>query len=90
MRDIDEIIKALTQSHPGLSVEQLKVRHPGADDDGLWFFTHTSSPHQVQLESPHGMCPFLFESDANATRATADTVAIAIGLVVDGLSLPAA
>jgi hypothetical protein len=90
MRDIDAIIEALIQAHPELSVGQLKVLHPGADDDGLWLFTHPSSSYEVQLESPHGMCPFLFESDANATRATADTVAIAIGLVADGLSLPAA
>jgi hypothetical protein len=90
MRDIDAIIEALIQAHPELSVGQLKVPHPGADDDGLWFFTHPSSPHEVQLESPHGMCPFLSESDANTSSVTADTVAIAIGLVADGLSLPAA
>jgi hypothetical protein len=90
MRDIDAIIEALIQAHPEMSVEQLKVQHPGADDDGLWFFTHPSSPHEVQLESPHGTCPFIFETDANPTQATADTILAAVNLVAGGLGLPAA
>ena len=90
MRDIDAIIEALIQAHPELSVERLKVLHPGADDDGLWFFTHPSSPHEVQLESPHGMCPFIFETDANPTQVTADTILTAANLVAGGLGLPAA
>jgi hypothetical protein len=90
MRDIDAIIEALIQTHPELSVDQLKVLHPGVDDDGLWFFTHPSSPNEVQLESPHGMCPFIFETDANPTQATADTILTAVSLVAGGLGLPAA
>ena len=87
MRDIDAIIKALALAHPELVVEQLQVLHPGADDDGLWFFRHPASPYEVQLESPSGACPFLFETDAHASSATAGTVAEAISLVVGGLGL---
>ena len=89
MRDIDAIIKALALAHPELVVEQLQVLHPGADDDGLWFFRHPASPYEVQLESPAGACPFLFETDAHASSATAGTVAEAISLVVGGLGLAA-
>ena len=87
MRDIDVIAESLGLAHPELSVEQLKVLHPGADDDGLWFFRHPSSPHEVQLESPFGMCPFIFETDADASATTATTIAEAIFLVANGLGL---
>ena len=89
MRDIDTIIEALTSAHPTLVVEQLKVLHPGADDDGLWFFRHPSSPNEVQLESPDGTCPFLFETDAHGGRATVATVSDAVSLVAVELGLDA-
>jgi hypothetical protein len=89
MRDIDKITKQLTSTHPRLMVEQLKVVHPGADDDGLWFFRHPSTRHEVQLESSTGNCPFLFETDANHTRSIAETVVDAIELVARGLGLVA-
>ena len=89
MRDIDVIILSLTQSYPELSVEQLAVTHP-ADDDGIWYFKHPSCPHEVHLESSYGICPFIFETSADATVATADSVPAAIRLVVDGLGLAAA
>ena len=87
MRDIDEIIRSLTYAHPQLVHDRLKVGHPGADDDGLWFFRHPSSPFEVQLESPEGQCPFLFETSARHAPATAGTVAEAISLVAAGLGL---
>lgn len=87
MRDIDEIIDALTRAHADIVVQQLQVLHPGADDDGVWFFRHPASPHEVQLESPAGACPFLFESDAHPSPATANTVAEGISLVAGGLGL---
>ncbi|UHQ22119.1 hypothetical protein LVB77_15800 [Lysobacter sp. 5GHs7-4] len=86
MRDIDLIIQTLKAAHPDLIAEQLKVRHPG-DDDGLWFFRHASTPYEVQLESGAGSCPFLFETDEDTIRRTADTVAEAIRLVERGLGL---
>lgn len=60
-RDIDSILAVLTQALPALRWEQLRVSHPGADDDGLWFLTHPASRVEVQLESSTGMLPFLLE-----------------------------
>ena len=90
MRDIDKINSELTREHPELIWEQLRVAHPGADDDGLWFFRHPASEHEVQLESSTGMCPFLFETTANTERVAASTVAEAIALVSHGLGLSSA
>ncbi len=87
MRDIDVIIERLTSAHPELRAEQLRVLHRGADDDGLWFFRHPDCPHEVQLESSTGSCPFLFETDANNQRLTAATVADAVTFVAMGLGL---
>jgi len=87
MRDIDAIIETLTLAHPELVVEQLKVSHPGVDDDGLWFFRHPSSRVEVQLESHTGSCPFLFETNANGTRVSASTAPDAVSLVASGLGL---
>ena len=87
MRDIDVIIQRLTSAHPRLHAEQLRVLHPGSDDDGLWFFRHPDSPHEVQLESSTGSCPFVFETDANEQRLSAATVTDAVLFVTRGLGL---
>ena len=89
MRDIDSIIRELIQSYPELSIEQLTVMHP-ADDDGIWYFKHPSCPHEVKLESSYGICPFIFETTADSTFETAETIPAAIRLVIDGLGLAAA
>lgn len=89
MRDIDTIIAALCSSQLDVAVEQLKVRHVGADDDGVWFFRSASCPFEVQLESSTGQCPFIFESGANTGTSTAHTVADAIAFVTSGLGLRA-
>ena len=62
-RDIDLIIERLTANIPDIHIEQLKVRYPGADDDGLWFINIQGYKEQVQIESSEGMCPFIIESD---------------------------
>lgn len=92
MRDIDAIIARLKLLHPDISVEQLSVLHPGADDDGLWFFRHPATVIEVQLESSAGVCPFLFESSGSPDRLNAGNIDHAIALVVAGLglSVPAA
>ena len=46
-RDIDLIIEMLTANVPGIHIEQLKVIHPGADDDGLWFINIHDHKEQV-------------------------------------------
>jgi hypothetical protein len=67
-RDIDLIIAQLTADVPGIHIEQLKVTHPGNDDDGLWFIQIMGRQGEVQIESPSGNCPFLIESDFNNDR----------------------
>lgn len=87
MRDIDKIVQSLFHAHPGLVHEQFRMLHPGADDDGLWFFRHPDFSFEVQLESPNGECPFLFETSELHEPAQARTVAEAISLVAAGLGL---
>ena len=87
MRDIDAIIQQLQLAHPGISAEQLSVLHPGADDDGLWFFRHPASSTEIQLESATGNAPFLVESSESGDRDEAGTVQQAVALVVAGLGL---
>ena len=85
MRDIDAIIARLRLTHPDVSAAQLTVLHPGADDDGLWFFRHPATDIEVQLESSTGACPFLFESSGSPGRFTASDVEQAVAFVVAGL-----
>jgi hypothetical protein len=74
MRDVEKIIQLVRAKFPTVTAEQLKVLHPGADDDGLWFFHHPGSPFEVQIESSTGMCPFLVETDESDGRLTANSV----------------
>ena len=79
MRDVDQIIQELKTRHPELVIEQLKVSHPGADDDGIWFITAPDLPGEIQIESWNGQCPFLIESHFSNKQlnssTTQDTVA---------------
>jgi len=72
IRDAARVIAALKAKHPTLSVRQLEVSHPGADDDGLWFFA--ANEIEVQIESSTGMCPFLVETNENTTRTTTNSI----------------
>jgi hypothetical protein len=65
MRDVDQIIHSIMNVCPTVKVRQLNVSHPGADDDGLWFFNWPGSEFEVQIESSNGICPFLIETDEN-------------------------
>jgi len=82
LRDIERVIDALGRRNPRIWWERLEVTHTG-DDDGLWFFRETSESLDVQLESPNGMVPFLFESPNQ--RKMAETVEEAVELVLGGL-----
>lgn len=86
-RDIDTVIDELQRAHPGITCEQLFVAHRGADDDGLWFFTHPDRSGEVQLESSTGQLPFLVEGTDSAARETARTVEQAVALVALRLGL---
>jgi hypothetical protein len=87
VRDIDAIIAQLQLAYPDISAQHLTVLHPGADDDGLWFFKHPASPIEVQLESSTGTCPFLVESSASGDCLVADTIERAAAMVAAGLGL---
>jgi hypothetical protein len=73
-RDIDHIIERLTAEMPGVQIRQLQVSHPGVDDDGLWFITLPGRSPEVQIESSHGSCPFIIESDFSADVFHGETV----------------
>jgi hypothetical protein len=81
VRDIDKIFELLKRFCPAAEIRQLKVLHPGADDDGLWFITQPESSFEVQLESSNGMCPFVVETDETNQRWTAKSVDEAIEIV---------
>jgi hypothetical protein len=86
-RDIDQIIVRLRATHPGIQVEQLKVKFPGADDDGLWYFRHPAGRGEVQIESSAGTVPFIVESNQTSARATGNTVEETVSLVASLLGL---
>jgi hypothetical protein len=87
MRDVDEIIRRITGTHPVVKVHQLWVVHPGVDDDGLWFFQQPESECHVQIESSTGMCPFLVENDENNERFTAKSIDETVEIVTKLLHL---
>ena len=87
MRDVDQIIAEIKRSLPQVRWEQLQVKHPGADDDGLWFFRLPSGANEVQIESSLGICPFLVEHGATNERYTGRTVAEVVARVVEWLQL---
>ena len=60
-RDVDIVIEQVRAIHPDVKVEQLNVSHPGADDDGLWFFTLVGQRKNIQVESSTGAAPFIVE-----------------------------
>lgn len=88
-RDIDRVIAQLLNAYPDIACEQLRVTHPSADDDGLWFFTRPSRRGEVQLESSTGRLPFFVEGTESPDRDTAHTVDEAVALVATRLGLVA-
>jgi len=79
--DIDRILELVRRVHADVLCQQLPVVHPGADDDGLWFFTRPGIANEVQIESSSGRCPFLIEhrkSDERRTGTTPEDVASTI------------
>ncbi len=87
MRDVEKIIELVRAIHPEVQVEQLKVSHPGADDDGLWFFSQPESPFEVQIESSDGMCPFLTETNETDARFTTTSIEETVQTLLDLLHL---
>ncbi|WP_027078985.1 hypothetical protein [Luteimonas mephitis] len=87
MRDIDAIIRELQVSYPAITAAQLSVLHPGADDDGIWFFRNAQSNLEIQLESSTGNAPFLVENSGSSERLYAQTVEQAVAMVVAGFGV---
>jgi hypothetical protein len=87
MRDIEQIIESIKKTSPEVTVRQVEVLHPGADDDGLWFFSKISGELEVQIESSTGMCPFLIETDENDTRGTTSLINETINMLSSWLHL---
>ena len=85
MRDIEAITLQVQGEIPGITAEQLAVLHPGADDDGLWFFRHPSTGVEIQLESSTGNCPFLVESSGSTAQVVATSIQQAVALIVEGV-----
>jgi|tagenome__1003787_1003787.scaffolds.fasta_scaffold12761306_1 hypothetical protein len=85
MREIDEIIKRVEIRVPNVEVHQLHVSHPGADDDGLWFFNLLGDrQHDIQIESSSGQCPFIVEH--SGMRSTSDALTMgSVEEVVDAI-----
>jgi hypothetical protein len=86
MRDVDTIVETVTRRFPAVEVEQLKVSHPGADDDGLWFFSLPGSSDEVQIESWNGMCPFLIETRRTPERRAGQSVQEVADVICDYLA----
>ena len=86
-RDIETITAHLRVRFPRIQVQQLIVAHPGADDDGIWFFSHPGLPFEVQLESASGTFPFLVETDRHSDRAHVADPAQASDLIATWLGL---
>ena len=85
--DIENIINQMRAAHPAVHVEQLKVKFPDADDDGLWFFTHPNCAFEVQLESSKGVYPFLVETNENNERVYVHNIIEALVTLTQKLHL---
>lgn len=82
MREVDEVIRKICERLPTVEWSALKVKHAGADDDGVWFFRLPGTGIEVQLESTRGTCPFLIESTAHGVRQHGATVERTVEIVV--------
>ena len=89
MRDIEAIASQLRTWRPDVIFEQLRVRHPGSDDNGVWLVRLPESSVEVQLESCTGACPFLVEFSNSTELFSAPSVGDAFLAVLRGLGASA-
>jgi hypothetical protein len=87
-RDIDIVKQQVLALLPDIRIEQLKVAHPGVDDDGIWSFRREGKKDEISLESSTYNVPFLVESTASEERTTASTIEEAVEVVRRFFSLP--
>lgn len=81
--DIDIIKERVLAICPEVEISQLQVSHPGADDDGIWFFRIHGSKKDIQVESSSYDLPFIIEhsdmkssSEAIRTASIEETVSV--------------
>ncbi|HSU26534.1 MAG TPA: hypothetical protein VLI65_11165 [Pyrinomonadaceae bacterium] len=80
-RDIDTIIESVRENYPNVCVQQLKVKFP-ADDDGIWYFWDSEYPEdEIQIENSFGQCPFVVETNRNATAVRGETVEQVVSII---------
>jgi len=67
---VDQVFARLRDFTAHISVEWLQVKHPGADDDNLWFIRlGNDAATEVQIETAaNGEPPFLIEGMADNQR----------------------
>ena len=85
---VREIIDLVRLSYPSVRWSRLQVSHPGADDDGIWFFSLPDQPGSVDIESTFGVCPFDVDTDKHRERFIGETVAQVAEKIVQWLALP--
>ncbi len=81
--DIHKIIALVKARCPDAVIDQLQVVHPGADDDGLWFFAKPGGVHHVAIESTYGNCPFIVENTLDNDCLHTDSIDLTVAAVVD-------
>jgi hypothetical protein len=88
MRDIDLVIAEVERHDSNIRSIQLQVKHPGYDDDGIWFFWIQESAGEVQVESSDGMLPFIVETDKHNQVFHATTIGETVDTILAWLRLP--
>ncbi len=86
VRDIDLIIEQVKQHFPEIRVYQYHQTHP-ADDDGVWWFSLPNIEPDIKLDSTHGTCPFMVETNEQwgENARTVNNVAEAVLIIIDYL-----
>jgi hypothetical protein len=86
--EVQQVIARIRLAYHDVKWTRLSVTHPGADDDGIWFFWLPNRPGGVQIESSFGVCPFLVETDKHNECFTGVSVQEVAEKVVEWLALP--
>lgn len=83
-RDIDVVIRRVTEEMPEVEADQLRAKWP-ADDDNLWWFNLPDAKATIQIE--HSCCPFLLETNEQSSREALKATAIdeAVEMIVSYL-----
>src|SRR5262245_23842975 len=88
MRDIDIVIAEVERHNSNIRSTQLQVKHPGYDDDAIWFFWIPEAAGEVQAESSHGMLPFIVQTDKHNQVVHATTIGETVDTILAWLQLP--